>query len=57
MPHDAQWDGGCGVFIELLTLPKTVFFDGNGVAHVFMSEVAQFYVSKNNLTKKLPISS
>jgi len=22
MPYDAPWDGGCGVFIKLLTLPR-----------------------------------
>ncbi|AWO74438.1 hypothetical protein A5N86_10660 [Geobacillus thermoleovorans] len=25
MPHDAQWDDLCGVFIELLTLPLSVY--------------------------------
>jgi len=33
-----------------------VFLDGNGVVHVFMSEVAQFYVSKNNYERKTHIA-
>ncbi|WP_235599062.1 hypothetical protein, partial [Geobacillus stearothermophilus] len=34
MPHDAQWDDLCGVFIELLTLPEMLIYQGSFVKMV-----------------------